>query len=109
MVPDWTIEVSPEVEDWYLALRTKGLAQADRALDRLREVGPLLPMPHSRQLGEGLQELRFTCQDHAQPLTYYVDSERRIITLTTFVKQRQNERREVQRARRAMQARKEKD
>lgn len=66
-------------------------------------------MPHSRQLGEGLRELRFTCQDRAQRITYYIDGERRVITLTAFVKQRQNERREVQRARQAMNIRKEKD
>jgi hypothetical protein len=37
-------------------------------------------------------------------VTYYIDVERRIITLTTFRKQRQNERREVARARQAMRA-----
>lgn len=90
-----------------MKLAPRALAQADRALDRLREFGPALAMPHSRQLGGGLRELRFTCQDHAQRVTYYLDSERQVITLTAFVKQRQNERREVQRAQRAMKSRKE--
>jgi hypothetical protein len=37
-------------------------------------------------------------------VTCYIDLQRRIITLTTFRKQRQNERREVARARQAMRA-----
>jgi hypothetical protein len=35
-------------------------------------------------------------------VTYYIDVERRVITLTTFRKQRDNERREVERAHMAM-------
>ena len=85
------------------------MAQADRALDRLIERGPALRMPHSRSLDDGLLELRFTCRDHAQRITYYFDHQRAVITLTAFVKQRQNERREVQRAHRAMRQRKERD
>ncbi len=77
-------------------------AFADRALDRLAAVGPALAMPHSRMLGGGLRELRFTCEGVARRVTYYVDVERKMITLTTFRKQRDNERREVQRAHKAM-------
>ena len=77
-------------------------AFADRALDRLAAVGPALAMPHSRMLGGGLRELRFTCEGVARRVTYYVEVERKMITLTTFRKQRDNERREVQRAHKAM-------
>jgi hypothetical protein len=52
----------------------------------------------------GLCELRFTCEGTARRVTYYIDVQRRIITLTTFRKQRQNERQEVARARQAMRA-----
>jgi hypothetical protein len=38
----------------------------------------------------------------ARRVTYYVDVERKVITLTTFRKQRDNERREIERARKAM-------
>jgi len=62
-------------------------------------------MPHSRPLGGGLSELRFTCEGMARRVTYYIDAPRMIITLTTFRKQRQSERREVARARQAMRAR----
>jgi hypothetical protein len=36
-------------------------------------------------------------------VTYYIDTQRNVIMLTTFRKQRQNEQREVSRARRARQ------
>ncbi len=55
-------------------------------------------MPHSRSLGEGLRELRFSCESVARRITYVIDTERTIITLTTFRKQRDNERCEIQRA-----------
>jgi Phage derived protein Gp49-like (DUF891) len=53
--------------------------------------------------GGGLFELRFTCERTARRVTYYIGTQPNVITLTTFRKQRQNERREVSRARRARQ------
>lgn len=100
----WELELSKEVADWYLGLGTRDRAFADRALDRLAAVGPELAMPHSRMLGDGLRELRFTCEGMARRVTYYFDIDRKVITLTTFRKQRNNERREVDRARRAKSA-----
>lgn len=100
----WTVEVSEEVEAWYASLRDPDKAAASVALERLRDRGPDLRMPHSRPLGGGLCELRFTCEGTARRITYYLQPERMVITLTTFRKQRQNERREVTRARRAMAA-----
>ena len=64
----------------------------------------MLGMPLSKQLGVGLRELRFTCEGVARRITYVLDPERKVITLTTFRKRRQNERREVLRARRAQAA-----
>lgn len=100
-VDPWVIELSDEVEGWYVGLALRDRAFADRALDRLSAEGPFLGMPHSRPLGEGLRELRFSCEAVARRITYVVDAERTIIKLTTFRKQRDNERREIQRARRA--------
>jgi phage-related protein len=76
---------------------------ADRAFDRLADLGSALRMPHARPLGDGLFEVRFTCEGTARRVTYYIDTQRNVIMLTTFRKQRQNEQREVSRARRAMQ------
>ncbi len=102
--PSWTVEISPEVETWYATLKSKDKAMADRAFDRLAEHGPMLRMPHARPLGGGLSELRFTCEGTARRVTYYIDVQRKVITLTTFRKQRQNERGEVARARQALRA-----
>lgn len=76
-------------------------------LDRLRLQGNQLRMPHSRSLGEGLFELRFSIQDAtvAQRITYTFEPQQKIITLTTFRKTRDNEQREVIRARRAKEER----
>ena len=98
------MEISPEVEIWYATLKSKDKAMADRAFDRLAESGPALRMPHTRPLGSGLFELRFTCEGTARRVTYFIDTRAKIITLTTFRKQRQNERREAARARQAMRA-----
>ena len=64
--------------------------------------GVHLSMPYSKPLGDGLLELRFNCEDVQRRITYYFDPVRRAITLTTFRKQRQNERNEVKRASKAM-------
>jgi phage-related protein len=61
----------------------------------------LLRMPQSRALGNGLFELRFTCEDVARRITYTFEPDRKVFTLTTFRKQRQNEQREIDRARTA--------
>ena len=95
----WRIELSKEVDAWLDALPATGQAQALRALDLLAEFGLALRMPHSRKLDDHLWELRFRCERANQRITYTVEPKRRIITLTTFRKQRDNERREVQRAR----------
>jgi phage-related protein len=102
--PRWTVEISPEIETWYASLKSKDKAMAGRGFDRLAEHGPALRMPHARPPGSGLNELRFTCEGTARRVTYYIDLQRRITTLTTFRKQRQNERREVAPARQAMRA-----
>lgn len=75
------------------------MAQAFRALDLLTARGLALRMPHSRKLDDELWELRFRCEQVNQRITYTVEPRRRIITLTTLRKQRNNERKEIQRAR----------
>ena len=78
------------------------LAQADRALERLAQEGITLTMPHNRYLQDKLWELRFRCGQNNQRITYIADPERKIVTLTTFRKQRNNERAEIRRARNAL-------
>lgn len=98
----WRITFSAEVERWYDALSETELAQADQALDRLAASGVGLGMPHNRYLADKLWELRFRCGQVNQRITYTADADRHIVTLTTFRKQRQNERNEINRARTAL-------
>lgn len=98
----WQVILSPEVTRWYEALSIRELAQADQALDRLASEGIALTMPHNRYLQDKLWELRFRCGQHNQRITYSADPERKIVTLTTFHKQRDNERTEIRRARNAL-------
>lgn len=102
MSDTWRIVLSAEVTRWYAGLSVRELAQADQALDRLGADGIALGMPHNRYLSEKLWELRFRCGQVNQRITYTVESDRKLITLTTFRKQRNNERGEITRARNAL-------
>lgn len=95
----WELYLSTEVERWYLQLSEQGIAEADAAFERLISRGNQLCMPHSKPLSGGLFELRFNCENKATRVTYTYDTERHIITLTQFVKQKNNEQREILRAR----------
>ncbi len=64
------------------------------AVERLAEDGNRLRFPASRALGGGLFELRVGLDRVARRITFYFADDRRIILLTTFRKQRQNERAE---------------
>ncbi len=101
----WVVEFSEEVRAWYLGLSPAGKAATDRIIERLASQGNMLRMPHSRSLDGGLYELRFSCENVNRRITYVFDPDRKAVTLTTFHKQRQNERAEVLRARRAQAAR----
>lgn len=100
----WAVEFSEEVRGWYVGLSPAGKAAGDRILERLASQGNMLRMPHSRSLGDGLYELRFSCENANRRVTYVFEPDRQAVTLTTFRKQRQNERAEVLRARRAQAA-----
>ena len=54
------MEFSEEVLAWYITLSPTGKAVTDRVVERLASQGHTLRMPHSRSLGDGLFELRFT-------------------------------------------------
>ncbi|WP_348537175.1 type II toxin-antitoxin system RelE/ParE family toxin [Nocardia carnea] len=84
------------------SLSAADLAAAQRKLDLLAAEGPMLHMPHAKYLGQKLYELRFAAEGVNRRITYTFDPPRKVITLTTFRKQRQNEVREVARARKAL-------
>ena len=98
----WSVEVEPEVEQWIEWLSVREFATVVAAVERLAKDGNRLRFPASRALGDGLFELRVELDRVARRITFYFADNRRIVLLTTFRKQRQNERAEVRRARRAM-------
>lgn len=99
----WRVEAEPEVDEWLGALPPREAGRVRFHLDLLAERGAALAMPHARSLGSGLRELRFHLRDEHRRITFWISPDRRIVLLTTFRKQRQNERREVDRARAALQ------
>lgn len=98
-----TIELEPEVRDWYLGLDPEVQARAAFNIDRLAEHGPLLGEPFTRQLDGKLRELRFYLRGRPTRITYWIAPGRRIVLLTVFAKTRQRERHEIERAARALQ------
>ncbi|WP_344000991.1 type II toxin-antitoxin system RelE/ParE family toxin [Microbacterium paludicola] len=95
------IELHDEIEAWLDSLSQGDWERVAVIVDRLAVLGSAARMPLSRSLGEGLFELRFTLGRTARRITYRFTRDGRIILLTTFRKQRDNERHEVARARRA--------
>ena len=96
------VELEPEVRDWYLALDDEEQSRVGFHIDRLAQEGPLLNEPHTRQLDGKLRELRFYLGSRATRITYWIAPGRRIILLTVFVKTKRQERRQIERAKRAM-------
>jgi hypothetical protein len=98
----WEVESEPEVSEWLEDLSDADFVQSTAIIDRLSEQGNKMRMPFSRSLGDGLFELRYSCGGVNRRITYWFGPKRVIVLLTTFRKQRNNERREVERARVAM-------
>ncbi|MCX4970051.1 type II toxin-antitoxin system RelE/ParE family toxin [Streptomyces sp. NBC_00654] len=97
-----TVELEPEVEQWFLGLNDAHRGTVAFYVDLLASRGALLGDPYTRQLDGKLRELRFHLDSRSLRVTYWITSERRIILLTVFRKQRMRETGEVERARRAM-------
>ncbi len=93
------IELHDEVVEWMDSLGDREWERVAVVVDRLAVLGSSARMPLSRSLGDGLFELRFTLGPTARRITYRFTRDGRIILLTTFRKQRNNEHTEVDRAR----------
>lgn len=95
------VELHDEIAAWVNSLNDDEWHRVVVVIDRLASLGSSARMPMSRSLGEGLFELRFTLGPTARRITYRFTRDGRIVLLTTFRKQRNNERTEIARARRA--------
>lgn len=95
------LELHAEVVDWMDTLDDLDWERTVVVIDRLVALGSSARMPLSRPLGAGLFELRVTLGSTARRITYRFTRDDRIVLLTTFRKQRNNERTEIDRARKA--------
>ena len=93
------IELHDEIAEWMDNLSKDDWDRTILVVERLAADGFTARMPYSRALGDGLFELRFTLGSTARRITYRFTTDHRIILLTTFRKQRNNERNEITRAR----------
>lgn len=95
------VELHDEIVDWMDCLNDDEWDRTVVVIDRLAAFGSSARMPLSRSLGDGLFELRFTLGATARRITYRFTEDGRVVLLTTFRKQRNNERTEIARARKA--------
>ena len=96
------VELEDEIRDWYRGLSEENQSRVGFHVDRLGELGPLLDEPYTKQLDGKLRELRFYLDGRPTRVTYWIAPRRRVILLTVFTKTSRQERREVDRARRAL-------
>jgi hypothetical protein len=99
MQPVADVELHDEIVRWMLDLPDSEWDRVVVIVDRLAILGSTARMPLSRSLGGGLFELRFGLCATARRITYRFTQDGRVVLLTTFRKQRRNERVEVARAR----------
>lgn len=101
--PAAEVEAHDEVVEWFGELSETDWERTSVVVDRLAALASRARMPLSRSLGGGLFEVRFTLESTARRITYRFTEDGRIVLLTTFHKQRNNERTEVARARKIAQ------
>lgn len=93
------VELLDEIVEWLGTLSEQEHDRVVVLVDRLADLGSRARMPFSRSLGQGLFELRFALGPTARRITYRFTKDGRIVLLTTFRKQRNNEQAEIERAR----------
>ena len=93
------VELHDEIVSWMDSLDNTEWHRTVVVIDRLVALGSTARMPLSRSFGDGLFELRFTLGPTARRITYRFTIDGRIVLLSTFRKQRNNERHEIDRAR----------
>ncbi|HEY3873303.1 MAG TPA: type II toxin-antitoxin system RelE/ParE family toxin [Actinocrinis sp.] len=103
MGDSWVIEIEPEVQYWLDTLADREYLVAEHAAERLQDAPTTLGEPYSRNLGDGVRELRFALgrDGEAIRVTYWLAPGRRIVLLTVFRKTRMREVGEVERAKQA--------
>ena len=70
------------VEEWFLELSAQHRRKVDKLIGLLKEFGPMLSMPHNRNLGGGLYELRDVSTGPGYRIYYGVYEQFIVIFLT---------------------------
>lgn len=89
------------VEEFIDALDVKMRVKVFGRLELLEEYGPVLGMPFTRHLEDGIFELRAVCGNNITRILYFFVVGKRIVVTDGFVKKTQKTpRREIERAKR---------
>lgn len=94
----WRIEAEDEVDTWLMKLSARDAAVHASTCNCSPNTAAPWPCRTRAASGTAYVELRFHLRDEQRRITFWIAPDRRIVLLTTFRKQRQNERREVERA-----------
>ncbi|MFF0632585.1 type II toxin-antitoxin system RelE/ParE family toxin [Nocardia sp. NPDC004151] len=94
----YAVEVEPEVAEWLRSLSDRDFGRVDTYVGMLAENAETLGEPWSRNLGDGVRELRFHLHPREMRITYWLAPDRRVVLLTVFRKTRMRETAEVDRA-----------
>ncbi|NUS44056.1 MAG: type II toxin-antitoxin system RelE/ParE family toxin [Mycobacteriaceae bacterium] len=94
----YAVEIEPEVATWLRSLSDRDFGRVDTYVGMLAEHAETLGEPWSRNLGEGVRELRFHLHPLEMRVTYWLAPQRRVVLLTVFRKTRMREDAEVLRA-----------
>lgn len=68
-----------ELEDWILNLKTSHRDKVIAWIDKLQEMGPLLPRPYADVLRDGIHELRIKLSSDQVRILYFFVCENRVI------------------------------
>jgi hypothetical protein len=94
----YAVEIEPEVAAWLRSLSDRDFGHVDVYVGMLAGKAETLGEPWSRNLGDGVRELRFHLHPLEMRITYWLAPGRRIVLLTVFRKSRMRETAEVNRA-----------
>ncbi len=75
-----------ELETWIMKLKVSQRDKVIAWIDKLQEMGPLLPRPYADILRDGIHELRIKVSSNQVRILYFFVFERRIVLTHPFYK-----------------------
>jgi phage-related protein len=92
MVEQWDVEFysdhdgNCEVAEWIMKLKVSQRDKVIAWIDKLQEMGPLLPRPYADLLLDGIHELRMKVSGNQVRILYFFVFENRIVLTHPFYK-----------------------